>query len=135
MRHKGYIYIIRIEYDDSTKYKPHMIKPGSLVVYIGGQYKADIDAGLGLSRDVIYEVKRKGWALLSRRQVKCIWLQERPNEHHAIGMFREVQPPGTINFEELLSHPLPKKDTRTGEDELAEQKEKAETKARTGGGG
>lgn len=87
----------------------NMIQPGSLVVYIGGQYKADIDAGLGLSRDVIYEVKKKGWALLNRKQVKCIWLQERPNEHHAIGMFREVQGPGTINFEELLSQPRPKK--------------------------
>lgn len=112
-----------------------MIKPGSLVVYIGGQTPYDVECGYGLQLDAIYEVMAVGTRFMNGRKEHCIEIVEMPNVSHMTRKFREVQPPGTINFEELLSHPLPKKDTRTGEDELAEQKGKAETKARPGSGG
>lgn len=85
------------------------MKPGSLVVYIGGQTELDILEGYGLSKDEIYVVDLVGWAFLGRPAVKrrAISLVERPNEVHVIEMFREIQPPGTINFEELFKQPEP----------------------------
>lgn len=91
------------------------MKSGSLVVYIGGQEQADIDSGYGLNEDDIYVVDKVGWFHLGYPPVKkrVISLVERPNEVHAIDMFREIQPPGTINFEELV-----KKSVETKEEKI-----------------
>ena len=80
------------------------MKPGSLVVYIGGQTELDILDGYGLDKDDIYTVDKVGWTKLGYPLVKkrAISLLERHNEVHAIDMFREVQPPDTINFDELF---------------------------------
>lgn len=88
------------------------MKPGSLVVYIGGQEQADIDEGYGLSQDEIYVVDKIGWFRLGRPALnkRVISLVERPNEVHAIDMFREIQPPVTINFEELVQQKVHEKE-------------------------
>ena len=80
------------------------MKPGSLVVYIGGQTAADIADGFGLSKDTIYVVDKVGFGYMGvpARKKRAISLVERPNEVHSICMFREVQPPDAIDFEELL---------------------------------
>lgn len=87
------------------------MKPGSLVVYIGGQEAADVQEGYGLSKDEIYVVDKVGWFKLGYPPVKkrVISLVERVNEVHAIDMFREIQPPGTVDFEELMKAPIQEK--------------------------
>ena len=88
------------------------MKPGSLVVYIGGQTTWDILYGTALSKDEIYMVEDIGFAQLGVPAVKkkALSLVERPGEVHAITMFREIQPPGSVDFEELMKVPVKEKE-------------------------
>lgn len=84
------------------------MKPGSLVVYIGGQTSADVSKGFGLIKDELYVVDKVGWFMLGTPAKKrsVISLIERPNQVHDISMFREVQGPGEIDIQELFKVPL-----------------------------
>jgi hypothetical protein len=79
------------------------MKPGSLVVYIGGQTDYDVERGYGLEKGRIYEVLRVGTRYIHGQKKNCIEMVEMPDVSHLKWKFREVQPPGTINFEELFS--------------------------------
>lgn len=79
------------------------MKPGSLVVYIGGQTQGDISAGCGLSKDVVYEVDQVGYGMVNGRKMRCLTLVERgPMEYHLVRLFREVQGPGAVDISELM---------------------------------
>ncbi len=88
------------------------MKPGSLVVYVGGQTDYDLELGYGLESDVIYEVKNVGTRVFKGRKLSCIELVEKPNVSHLMKKFREVQPPGAVNIEELMRQPEQKRGER-----------------------
>lgn len=86
------------------------IKPGSLVVYIGGLTEWDIAAGYNLDSDVIYQVDQVGRAMSddpivyeNLKDKKALNLVERPGEIYLVNLFREVQPPDAVNLEELMN--------------------------------
>ena len=81
------------------------MKPGSLVAYIGGQTAYDIALDHGLDPNVIYEIKAIGTRFIRGKNLKCVELFEMPNVSHLIWKFRELQPPGRINFEEFVCQP------------------------------
>jgi len=81
------------------------MKPGSLVVYIGGQTGYDVERGYGLDPDVVYEVHAVGHRVINGKKVRCLELVEMRDVSHAMRKFREVQPPGSIDFEELMKQP------------------------------
>ncbi len=87
------------------------MKPGSLVAYIGGQEPLDILDGYGLNEDEIYVVDKIGWAMLGFPPIKTrvLVLAERPSEVHCITMFREIQPPGEVDFKEFFKEPTKEK--------------------------
>lgn len=78
------------------------MKPGSLVVYIGGQTLNDIQNGYGLSEDVIYTVDKIGWNYFGTQKRDTLSLIERPNEFHERSMFKEIQPPSEVDIEALM---------------------------------
>lgn len=82
------------------------MKPGSLVVYIGGQTPKDINSGYGLSKDVIYTVDKVGWNYFGRQRRDTLSLIERPNEFHERSMFKEIQPPSEVDIEALMEESI-----------------------------
>lgn len=85
------------------------MKPGSLVVYIGGQTPHDIKNGHGLSKDEIYTVDQIGWNYFGLDRRDTLSLIERPNEYHERAMFKEIQPPTSVNIEALMQEAVEKK--------------------------
>jgi hypothetical protein len=81
------------------------MKPGSLVVYIGGQSDYDVQLGYGLDKGAIYEVMNKGTRTINGRKLSCVELVEMPDVSHLTKKFREVQPPDSVDMEELLKEP------------------------------
>ncbi len=82
------------------------MKPGSLVVYIGGQTQHDINNGHGLSKDVIYTVDQIGWNYFGTQRRDTLSLIERPNEYHERTMFKEIQPPSEVDIEALMEESI-----------------------------
>ncbi len=85
------------------------MKPGSLVVYVGGQTPYDLECGYGLDPDAIYEVKMVGTRIMNFRKVNCVELVEMPKVSHMMSKFREVQPPGSVDIQALMTEPEPEK--------------------------
>ena len=81
------------------------MKPGSLVMYIGGQTGYDVERGYGLDPDRVYEVYAVGHRVINGKKLKCLEIVEMPNVSHMMRKFREVQPPGIVDIEELMKAP------------------------------
>lgn len=53
-----------------------------------------------------------GTRVFNGRRLSCVELVERPGVSHLTKKFREVQPPGTVNIEELMRQPDQKRGVR-----------------------
>lgn len=76
------------------------MRAGSLVVYVGGQTKHDIEKGLQLERDKCYVVEKTGWGLFgsTKTRKRALVLQEKPGQIHSMKLFKEVQAPIDLSF-------------------------------------
>lgn len=76
------------------------MRAGSLVVYIGGQTKNDVEKGLTLEKDKCYVVEKTGWGLFGTPKVRkrAVVLQEKPGQIHSMKLFKEVQAPIDLSF-------------------------------------
>lgn len=85
------------------------MKPGSLVEYIGGQFSYDVECGYGLDKGAIYEIYDIGKRMFEGRKRTFVELVEMRNVSHLIEKFREIQPPGEVDIEALMSQPEPER--------------------------
>jgi hypothetical protein len=76
------------------------MKPGSLVMYIGGQKPYDIKRGLELETNRIYVVDGIGWGTFGTKKVKkqAISLKGRPGQIHSIKLFKEIPIPSDNSY-------------------------------------